>query len=119
MPPKRKKTRNVGPDQPTAAPTQRLADATVKKNREIIHAASWRRRRASHRSSSDRVKAVATNVAAAFGGQIPAEEQQLVRSADDVASFLSAFSTGVERAGTDGELRDGELHDGEAQEGEQ
>ena len=38
----------------------------------------------------------ATNVAAAFGGDAPAK-QAGPASADDVASFLAAFSGGVER----------------------
>lgn len=49
----------------------------------------------------------ATNVAAAFGAQIPVEERQTApRSADDVASFLASFTGGVERgrsAGTEGD----------------
>jgi hypothetical protein len=48
-----------------------------------------------------------TNVAAAFGGQIPADEHRpMVRTPDDVGSFLSAFSAGVERGRTDGDGED-------------
>jgi hypothetical protein len=39
----------------------------------------------------------ATNVAAAFGGADPAPAAPAPSTADDVASFLSAFSGGVER----------------------
>jgi hypothetical protein len=39
----------------------------------------------------------ATNVAAAFGGSDPAPAAPAPSTAEDVASFLSAFSGGVER----------------------
>jgi signal transduction histidine kinase len=49
----------------------------------------------------------ATNVEAAFGGQIPADERPAgPASADEVASFLSSFNSGVERgrsAGLEGD----------------
>ena len=60
-----RRARNVGPLHPTVEPSQRAAEAIANIAIATVQAMSWRRRRVSHRSSVQNVKATATSVAAA------------------------------------------------------